>query len=75
MWDATDRIRTHTAKDSARYRIYGVFLLALSLLTLLFGLMPPKTTAVIIAGGAAIISGLLELALVRGRTSPRIPAS
>ncbi len=35
-----------------RYRIYGVFLLALGLLTLILGLMPPRTTDVIIVGGA-----------------------
>ena len=52
-----------------------VFLLALGLLTLILGLMPPKTTDVIIAGAAAIIAGLLEFALARGRTPPRIPAS
>ena len=58
-----------------RYRIYGVFLLALGFLTLILGLMPPKTTDVIIVGGAVIIAGLLEFALARGRTPPRIPAS
>ena len=67
IWNAIDRIRTHAAK--------GLFLLALGLLTLILGLMPPKTTDVIIAGAAAIIAGLLEFALVRRRTPPRIPAS
>lgn len=81
MWNAIDRIRTHAAKGpvrekrTVRYRIYGVFLLALGLLTLILGLMPPKTTAGIIVGGAVIIAGLLEFALARGRTPPRIPAS
>ena len=84
MWNAIDRIRTHAAKGpkgparekrKVRYRIYGVFLLALGLLTLILGLMPPRTTDVIIVGGAAIIAGLLEFALARGRTPPRIPAS
>ena len=81
MWNATDRIRTHAAKGPAREkrtvrcRIYGVFLLALGLLTLILGLMPPRTTDVIIVGGAVIIAGLLEFALARGRTPPRIPAS
>lgn len=81
MWNAIDRIRTHAAKGpgrekrTVRYRIYGLFLLALGLLTLILGLMPPKTTDVIIAGAAAIIAGLLEFALVRRRTPPRIPAS
>ena len=81
MWNAIDRIRTHAAKGPARerrtvrYRIYGVFLLALGLLTLILGLMPPRTTDVIIVGGAVIIAGLLEFALARGRTPPRIPAS
>ena len=54
---------------------YGVFLLALGLLTLILGLTPPRTTDVIIVGGAVIIAGLLEFALARGRTPPRIPAS
>ena len=84
MWNAIDRIRTHAAKGpkgparekrKVRYRIYGVFLLALGLLTLILGLMPPRTTGVIIVGGAVIIAGLLEFALARGRTPPRIPAS
>ena len=81
MWNAIDRIRTHAAKGPARerrtvrYHIYGVFLLALGLLTLILGLMPPRTTDVIIVGGAVIIAGLLEFALARGRTPPRIPAS
>lgn len=81
MWNAIDRIRTHAAKGPARERrtvrcrIYGVFLLALGLLTLILGLMPPRTTDVIIVGGAVIVAGLLEFALARGRTPPRIPAS
>ena len=81
MWNAIDRIRTHAAKGPARekrtvrYRIYGVFLLALGLLTLILGLMSPRTTDVIIVGGAVIIAGLLEFALARGRTPPRIPES
>ena len=81
IWNAIDLIRTHAAKGPARekrtvrYRIYGVFLLALGLLTLILGLMPAKTTDVIIVGGAVIIAGLLEFALARGRTPPRIPAS
>ena len=81
MWNAIDRIRTHAAKGPARekrtvrYRIYGVFLLALGLLMLILGLMPPRTTDVIIVGGAVIIAGLLEFALARGRTPPRIPES
>ena len=80
MWNAIARIRTHAAKGPARERrtvrcrIYGVFLLALGLLTLILGLMPPRTTDVIIVGGAVIIA-LLEFALARGRTPPRIPAS
>ena len=75
MWNAIDRIRTHAAKGPVRYRIYGVFLLALGLLMLILGLMPPRTTDVIIVGGAVIIAGLLEFALARGRTPPRIPES
>ena len=81
IWNAIDRIRTHAAtgpgreKRTVRYRIYGLFLLALGLLTLILGLMPPKTTDVIIAGAAVIIAGLLEFALARGRTPPHIPAS
>ena len=81
MWNAIDLIRTHAAKGpgrekrTVRCRIYGVFLLALGLLTLILGMMPPRTTDVIIVGGAVIIAGLLEFALARGRTPPRIPAS
>ena len=42
---------------------YGVFLLALGLLTLILGLTPPRTTDVIILVGAVIIAGLLEFDL------------
>ena len=66
---------TYRKSRTVRCRIYGVFLLALGLLTLILGLMPPRTTDVIIVGGAVIIAGLLEFALARGRTPPRIPAS
>ena len=55
-------------KRTVRCRIYDVFLLALGLLTLILGLIPPRTTDVIIVGGAVIIAGLLEFALARGRT-------
>ena len=57
MWNAIDRIRTHAAKGptrekrAVRCRIYGVFLLALGLLTLILGLTPPRITDVIIVGG------------------------
>ena len=67
MWNAIDRIRTHAAKGPARERrtvrcrIYGVFLLALGLLTLILGLMPPRTTDVIIVGGAVIIAGMQHI--------------
>lgn len=60
MWNVIDRIRIHAAKgptrekQTVRCRIYGVFLLALGLLTLILGLMPPRTTDVIIVGGAVI---------------------
>ena len=52
MWNAIDRIRTHAAKGptrekrAVRCRIYGVFLLALGLLTLILGLTPPRITDV-----------------------------
>ena len=81
MWNAIDRIRTHAAKGpthekrTVRCRVYGVFLLALGLLTLILGLTPPRTTDVIIVGGAVIIAGLLEFVLAPGRTPPHIPES
>ena len=81
MWNAIDRIRTHAAKGptrekrTVRCRIYGVFLLALGLLTLILGLTPPRTIDVIIVGGAVIIAGLLEFALAPERTPPHIPES
>ncbi len=49
MWNAIDRIRTHAAKGpgrekrTVRYRIYGLFLLALGLLTLIR--TPPRIPA------------------------------
>ena len=63
------------SRATSLFKGLGVFLLALGLLTLILGLMPPRTTDVIIVGGAVIIAGLLEFALARGRTPPRIPAS
>ena len=63
------------SRATSLFKGLGVFLLALGLLTLILGLMPPRTTDVIIVGGAVIIAGLLEFALARGRTPPRIPAA
>ena len=69
IWNAIDRIRTHAAKGpgrekrTVRYRIYGLFLLALGLLTLILGLMPPKTTDVIIAGAARSLQACWSLPL------------
>lgn len=81
MWNTTDRIRAHTAKGpgrekrTVRYRVYGSFLLALGLFALILGLLPPRNPALIVTGSAAILSGLLEFVLSRGRKTPRIPAS
>ena len=81
MWNITDRIRAHTAKGpgrkkrTVRYSVYGVFLLALGLFALILGLMSPRNPALIVAGSAAILSGLLEFVLTRGRRTPHIPVS
>ena len=81
MWNAIDPLTPPAATGPARAQrpvrrpTSGVFLLALGLLTLILGLTPPRTTDVIIVGGAVIIAGLLEFALAPGRTPPHIPES
>ena len=73
MWKVTDRLNAHAANGPeqetrrTRYRVYGVFLLALGVFALIPGLMEPRTPALIGAGTLAIISGILEFCLARKR--------
>jgi hypothetical protein len=81
MWKLTDSIDAHTAKGPGRekrkmrYRVYGVFLMALGVFVLALGLMEPRTPALIWIGGFAIFAGVLEFCLVRQRNTPKIPVS
>lgn len=75
MWRVTDRLNAHAANgpgretQQTRYRVYGVFLLALGVFALIPGLMEPGTPALIGAGTLAIISGILEFCLARKRNA------
>ena len=76
MWKVTDRMNTYAGKGpgwnkrQGRYRVYGVILIALGVFVLVPGLAEPRNLALIFAGAAAIIAGLLALLLARkGKTA------
>lgn len=77
MWKVTDRLNAHAANGPGRetrwtrYRVYGVFLLALGVFALIPGLMEPRTPALIGAGTLAISSGILEFCLAKKES--RVP--
>lgn len=79
MWKVTDRLNAHAANGPGRetrrtrYRVYGVFLLALGVFALIPGLMEPRTPALIGAGTLAIVSGVLEFYLARKRKPRAVP--
>lgn len=79
MWNITDRLNAHAANGPGRetrrtrYRVYGVFLLALGVFALIPGLMEPRTPALIGAGTLAVISGILEFCLARKRKPCAVP--
>lgn len=79
MWKVTDRLNAHAANGPGRetrrtrYRVYGVFLLALGVFALIPGLMEPRMPALIGAGALAIISGILEFCLARKRKPRAVP--
>ncbi len=81
MWKVTDRLNAYAAKGPGResrrrrYRIYGVFLIALGLVALVPGLMELRTPSLIWAGGFAVFAGIVEFLLVRKRKPPAVPAS
>jgi hypothetical protein len=81
MWKLTDRMDAHVAKGTgqkkrkARYRVYGVLLLALGVFILALGLMEPRTPALMWAGGFAIFAGVLEFCLARQGNTPKAPAA
>ena len=79
MWKVTDRLNAHAANEPGRetrrtrYRVYGVFLLALGVFALIPGLMEPRMPALIGAGTLAIVSGVLEFCLARKRKPRAVP--
>ncbi len=81
MWKVTDRMNTYAKegpgrrKRQGRYRVYAGILIALGIFVLVPGLMEPRNPALIFAGAAAIIAGLLELLLARKEKTAAIPAS
>ena len=81
LWKATDGLNAYAAKGPGRekrrtrYRIYGVFLIALGVFVLVPGLMEPRTPVLIGTGILAILSGFVEFALVREKRPPKPPAS
>lgn len=80
MWKATDRLNAYAARGPSRekrrgcYRVYGVLLLALGIFALVPGLMEPRTPSLIVAGAAAVISGLVEFCLAREKKLRKAPA-
>lgn len=80
MWKVTDSLNAYAAKGPGRekrrlrYRIYGVFLLALGVFALVPGLMEPRPS-LILAGGFAILSGFIEFLLVREKKPQSAPAA
>ena len=81
MWKATDRMNTYAKEGPGRknrrgrYRVYAVILFALGIFVLVPGLAESRNPALIIAGAAAIIAGLLELLLAWKEKTAAIPAS
>lgn len=81
MWKVTDRMNTYAKEGpgrknrQGRYRVYAVVLFALGIFVLVPGLAEPRNPALIFAGAAAIIAGLLELLLARKGKTAAIPAS
>lgn len=81
IWAAADRLNAYAAKGPGRekrwtrYRVYGALLLALGVFVLVPGLMEPRNPVLIGAGLFAVLSGILEFRLVRGKKPPVPPAS
>ncbi|MCM1149354.1 MAG: YcxB family protein [Butyricicoccus sp.] len=81
LWKATDKLNSYAAKGTnqkawrARYRVYGVLLLALGIFAIVPGLTEPRIPSLIVAGAFAIVAGLLELCLARQKKPLPVPAS
>lgn len=62
IWKVTDHLNARASKgpDKPRthYRIYGVILITLGVISLVPGLMEPRIPSLIVTGGFAIICGL-----------------
>lgn len=80
MWKVTDKLNacqtdaSITARRRKRYRIYGIFLIALGVFALVPGLMEPRIPSLIVTGGFAALMGLWCLCL-RERRPLQPPAS
>lgn len=67
IWKAVDHMNAYAArgpgrqKRQLRYRIYGIFLLALGIFALVPGLAEPRVPALIWAGAFAIFAGIINL--------------
>lgn len=81
LWKATDKLNTYTDREpkqekrQVRYHICGFFLIALGIFVLIPGLVKPRTPALILAGGLAIMCGISNLFLANKKRVPQIPAS
>lgn len=81
LWKVTDRMNAYAkegpgrVKRQGRYRVYAVVLFALGIFVLVPGLVEPRNPALIFAGAAAIIAGLLELFLARKEKTAAVPDS
>lgn len=80
LWKATDKLNAYAAKGPGRekrrkrYCVYGAFLIALGIFTLVPGLTEPKIPSLIFAGGFAVAWGVWSLCF-RERKPPALPAS
>lgn len=81
VWKLTDGANAYAAagpgreRRAPRYRVYGVILLALGAFVLVSGLMELQNPALIAAGAAALLAGVLEFALACKRKAATPPKS
>lgn len=80
VWKMTDKLNSRkkaTPEEQARHRklrrVYGIFLLLLSVIALVPGLMEPRIPSLIGAGAGALVVALAELWLSRERKPPAPP--
>ena len=81
LWKAADKLNARAAKGPdpekrrRRYRICGIFLLALGIFVLVPGLMAPGTPSLIGAGVFALLAGGLEFCLAGAKGPPPPPSA